>query len=368
MTDEEKKRKFMDSVGEGRDKYETLRMVERIVQQMDDSALCHPDDVHSAPDSNVRDDVDTQSQPSLITIKTAVDWCAEASSRPDPRPLWRSMWYEGEVCCLFADSNLGKSIYAVQIAQEVALTERVIYFDFELSDKQFQLRYTDENRSIHRFPDNFLRAEINPESFFEDVGNLEDSIIREIENAAVKYQTTKIIIDNLSFLCNASDKSDMAGRLMLRLLDLKRRLGLSVLVLAHTPKRALSSPITQNDLAGSKKLFNFFDSVFAIGRSAKDPDLRYIKQLKVRAGAFEYGADNVIICEITKNQAWLHFSQLGFATEREHLREEKDGDDGQILCQVQTLKDEGLTIREIATRLKLSQSKVFRVIKKNKEK
>lgn len=39
---------------------------------------------------------------------------------------------------------MGKSIYAVQIAKAISSAgRRVIYFDFELSDKQFQLRYTD---------------------------------------------------------------------------------------------------------------------------------------------------------------------------------------------------------------------------------
>lgn len=52
-------------------------------------------------------------QRGIITLKTAEQWSAEAQQRPDPNALWLSLWYEGEVCCLFADSNLGKSIYAV---------------------------------------------------------------------------------------------------------------------------------------------------------------------------------------------------------------------------------------------------------------
>ena len=79
----------------------------------------------------------------MLSIRSANQTLMEAKQRPDPKPLWLSLWYEGEVCCLFADSNLGKSIYAVQIADSIAQTQRVLYFDFELSDKQFQLRYTD---------------------------------------------------------------------------------------------------------------------------------------------------------------------------------------------------------------------------------
>ena len=48
----------------------------------------------------------------MFIIKTANQTIQEAALRPNPEALWLSLWYEGEVCCLFADSNLGKSIYA----------------------------------------------------------------------------------------------------------------------------------------------------------------------------------------------------------------------------------------------------------------
>lgn len=300
----------------------------------------------------------------MLTVMQATEWSYRALRRPDPRPLWLSMWYEGEVCCLFADSNLGKSIYAVEIARSIARNERVIYFDFELSDKQFQLRYTDDDGNIQVFPPSFLRAEINPDALTISGSELEERIIAEIEQAALRYDASKLIIDNLSFLCNASDKSDMAGRLMIRLIDLKKRLGLSILVLAHTPKRALTSPITQNDLAGSKKLINFFDSAFAIGKSARDNNLRYIKQIKVRAGAFEYDADNVIVAEIVKDGAWLHFQTKGFASERDHLTEQKGSESDDIARQVRVLREEGKTMSEIAADLGLSKAKVGRICKK----
>ena len=90
----------------------------------------------------------------MLTIKTANRTIKEAALRPNPDALWLSLWYEGEVCCLFSDSNLGKSIYAVQIATKIAEAKRVLYFDFELSDKQFQLRYSDEQGNLNVFPDN----------------------------------------------------------------------------------------------------------------------------------------------------------------------------------------------------------------------
>ena len=76
----------------------------------------------------------------VMSIKAANRTIFEASQLPTPRALWDSFWYEGELSCLFADSNVGKSILAMQIDDRIARTDNVLYLDFELSEKQFQLR------------------------------------------------------------------------------------------------------------------------------------------------------------------------------------------------------------------------------------
>lgn len=296
----------------------------------------------------------------MLRIKTANQWAQDAALRPNPRKLWLSLWHEGELCCLFSDSNLGKSIYAVQIASEIAKTDKILYADFELSDKQFQLRYCDENGNLHQFPTNFLRAEIDPDLLMMS-DDWENEIISNIEDAALLNGARVLIVDNLTFLANRADKGDVAGELMMRLMALKKKHGLSLLVLSHTPKRQLNLQITQNDLAGSKKLFNFFDSVFAIGRSAKDENLRYIKQIKARAGGFEYGSDNVMVAEIVKDGSWLHFQVKGCASEKEHLREQSEKEDSQFIENVRDLRSKGCSIRQIADKLGVSKSKVSRV-------
>ena len=174
--------------------------------------------------------------------------------------------------------------------------------------------------------------------------------------------TSIIIIDNLTYLCNSSDKGEDAGLFMMKLMNLKKQYGWSLLIIAHTPKRNLASPITQNDLAGSKKLYNFFDSVFAIGKSAKDSRLRYVKQLKVRAGEFRYDSSNVIVYEIEKTDGFVHFEFKEFSTEKEHLKERTEHDDKKQLQNINDLKAQGKSVREIASLLGLSKSKVWRLI------
>ena len=298
----------------------------------------------------------------MFTVKTANQTVADAALRPVPRDLFMGLWYEGEAACLFADSNLGKSIFAVQIADSLAKEEPVLYVDCELSDKQFQLRYTNEvTGKQHRFPAGLFRAEINPATF--DAGHYEDVILSQIEEMAVKKKCRRLIIDNIGYLCNASDKSADAGNFMMKLVALKKRRGWSLLVIAHTPKRNLSSPITQNDLAGSKRLYNYFDSVFAIGQSARDANIRYVKQLKARSTEILYGSANVLVYEIVKADDFLQFSFIDFGKEYEHLREFAPDDMELRRQQIQAMKGEGKSVREAAKELGLSKSMVGRIYK-----
>lgn len=299
----------------------------------------------------------------MLTLRTANRTLQEAALRPDPVDLYHELWYEGEVCCLFADSNLGKSIYAVQMADDISHFRNVLYVDCELSDKQFQLRYTDsETGRLYQFQDTLTRAEINPAKM--NLKNFEDEIIKDIEDAAIVTDSKVIIIDNLTYLCNNCEKGDVAGLFMISLMNLKKKYGWSLLIIAHTPKRSLTSPITQNDLAGSKKLYNFFDSVFAIGKSAKDERLRYVKQVKVRAGAYRYDSDNVILYEIVHDSENVHFEFKGFANEKDHLKEADTKEKNTLEENVMELIQTGKSYRDIASALGISKSLVGNIVKK----
>lgn len=298
----------------------------------------------------------------MLRLRTANKAIRDAALRPDPEDLYNGLWFEGEVCCLFADSNVGKSIYAVQMADEIARTRNVLYVDCELSDKQFQLRYTDRETGIlHSFPESLIRAEINPAKM--DMKNFEEQIINDIEVAAQQTASKVVMIDNLTYLCNSSEKGDQAGIFMMKLMNLKMKYGWSLLIIAHTPKRNMTNPITQNDLAGSKKLYNFFDSVFAIGKSARDEKLRYVKQVKVRAGEYQYGGDNVIVYEIEHEGDNVRFCFKGFAKESDHLKEKTEDEKKSQVEQALELKAQGKTLREIAALLGISKSSVDRMLK-----
>lgn len=303
---------------------------------------------------------------SIFLSKTANEWLKEASATPDPVRLWGEFWNEGELCCLFADSNAGKSILAVQMACHIARGRKVLYFDFEMSRKQFQRRYSDEQGVPYAFPDNFIRLEMNP-NYYSDEEDVENTILEHIRREIIAQGAPVAIIDNLGFICTQSEKGDAAGRLMRRLKEIQSETSVSMLVIGHTPKRDMTAPLTQNELAGSKRLFNFFDSVFAIGQSARDPGLRYLKQLKVRASEFTYTGEHVLTCEIVKADSFIRFERRKTEPESSHLQRPTAERAEEMEQRVMALHQQGKSMRQIADELSLSVSKVFRTLKRQQQ-
>lgn len=315
----------------------------------------------------------------LFMVKSATRWLDQASRRPIPKELFGVFWYEGELCILFSDTNLGKSILAVQIANSVSKGERipgfelqaakqiVLYFDFELSDKQFEARYSENFENHYDFDENFLRAEIDPEeSLYKEHGfeNFEDYLNHSIEQVIIESQARVLIIDNITYLKDETEKARFALPLMKHLQALKKKYGLSILCLAHTPKRDLSKPLTRNDLQGSKMLINFCDSSFAIGESSNDKSARYLKQIKARHTEIVYDSENICTCHITKPYNFLMFEFLGFGTEREHLKQHTEEDKQALIEQVKELSKQGFSQRNISAQLSISLGAVNKYLKK----
>jgi hypothetical protein len=315
----------------------------------------------------------------LFKALTGNEWLSRASKREIPKTLFGKFWYENELCILFADTNLGKSILAVQIGDSIskgieipkiglgAKKQKILYFDFELSDKQFENRYSINYELHYSFDDNFIRIEINPDAEIPEKGDFEGFLIDSLEKAIIETNAKVLIIDNITYLGTETEKAKDALPLMKKLKALKSKYSLSLLVLAHTPKRDLSKPITRNDLQGSKMLINFCDSSFAIGEDSNDNRLRYLKQIKARNTEIIYHTENVIICEIEKKHNFVEFVILGYSQERRHLKTLTDKDKEKRFERIKELHMQGWTQRKIAKELHISPAAVNKYIKKIKE-
>lgn len=315
---------------------------------------------------------------SCFKIKGLSEWIEEAKLRPIPKMLFSEFWYQNELCILFSDTNLGKSALSFQIANSISKGEKIpgfqleippqkiLYFDFELSDKQLEKRFSNDYQDHYQFNYNFKRAEINPE---QDIPNgfksFEDFLCYSIEKSIIDFDIKILFIDNITYLKHDNEKAKEALDLMKQLNHLKRKYNLSILILSHTPKRDASKPLTKNDLSGSKMLMNFCDSCFAIGESFQGNGLRYLKQIKQRNTEQIYDTYNVVVCKIENPNNFLQFSFIGFESELDHLKQLSSKTSSDRNANVLELKSQGLSNTKIAEILGCSEGTIRYIIKNN---
>lgn len=309
-------------------------------------------------------------------LRTAAERLEDAKHLPPITPLLGEIWQQGELHVLFADTGLGKSIFAVGLADALSKGKNflglengtapqiVLYYDFELSDRQFRKRYSDDSGNSYLFAENFYTENIDFKEFFTEgtPKNFVDDLFKRIRLDLTTTGAQILIIDNITFLSLQSPTdTDIALGVMRNLDALKREFNLSIFVLAHTPKRNSSLPLSLNDLAGSKMISNFSDSVSAINRSCQDSSYRYLKQVKAsRSAELIYDADNVLICQIVKQDCLLTFKAIDTDSEYQHLPKETGSgtDHTETAKKAAQLLENGKTYDEVARELQISKGTI----------
>lgn len=303
----------------------------------------------------------------FFNIYSATERLNTGKSLPPPVNLFDHLFIESEICILFATTNVGKSILAVQIGQAIASgrnvgsffvscePQPVLYYDFELSDRQFYKRYEgfEFSPNLHFALPKYLSDEVTTFSQFES------ERLNEIQAAAKDGGFKVVIIDNLTWINGDSEKGNVSAKFMQKIHAFARKNDISVLVIAHTPKRNNIQPLGLNDLFGSSMLSNFVDSMFAIGESTTGHEIRYIKQIKVRLAEKIYHNGNVQACKIGKDETgFLGFTKLENDSENIHLKrigQEKRNENKE---KAKEYKGKGLSLREIADKLGVSHTTV----------
>jgi len=316
-----------------------------------------------------------------FTIKSANECVRDANKRPRARKVYGELVMEGELTIIFGSTGTGKSTFAVQVGDRAAsgISDehfsvetgplRVLYVDFELSDRQFAARYSIKgddgfNCDSYVWSENFFRAEIDSKNY--DPSNYESLstyMAEQIQVAVEMYKAQLLIVDNITWLKEGTETAKDALPLMKSLKRLKDAHELTVIALAHTPKRDAARALSINDLQGSMMLGNFADAVTAIGQSAKDKSVRYIKQIKVRTEEKQFDADNVAVFQNIKPDSFLKFDFLRFGYEREHLNTLTDAGRDEVTQQAKVYAQKGFSQRKIAAELGISLGAVNKYLR-----
>ena len=330
------------------------------------------------------------SRPNLFDVRPANEWLRIGTRRGLTKRLFGDLWCENDLSIMFADTGVGKSLFAVQIADAIVRgrglepfdvttrPQRVLLLDFEMNHRQFHDRYSAGRPGRVRRPHEFARGILRAEIAWDDgipagYRTYNEFVLASIEQCVIDNGVRVLIVDNISWLVSGGFASQSAAALMKGLKLLKAEFGISILVIAHAVKRLDTLPITIADLAGSKVLANFADNVFALGRCCYSPDLRYLKQLKMRNSPLRHDVSNVVLYRLVTDSTYPHFEFVGYDHEASQIRQSYDtllerGRFRQFNAEhraehVRRLHAGGLSIRRIAARLNISRSSVTRLIK-----
>jgi KaiC/GvpD/RAD55 family RecA-like ATPase len=239
----------------------------------------------------------------LPFVSANADECAADEDHTEREQLFGPLWRSGEVAVLFGESGVGKSLLAVQVAESSAHSlgpaKRVVLFDFERTGKRFNERYTD-NGVRHAFPDNLEILTVGdfaiPERF---AGNINKYFQMSIQEAALEREASAIVIDNIDYMLPAAAGNAACIRIMKTLRLWANQSDCAILVVAHArARRKGERELTAAYIAGSPRIGDHADSVFAIARSSMGTKHRYIKHLKSNSGGLALPDGIVMACTL----------------------------------------------------------------------
>jgi len=268
----------------------------------------------------------------IFVQKCGNEWL-ETPTEP-MRSVCGDLIQQGELVYFFVPTGSGKSLQAMQLADAAARGEAVhglrcdtgplktLYFDFELGDPMLHKRYTDPStHEKYRFSEDFARIRTELKEYAKHDNPDIMAAMTEVIGSQQLDKKLFVVIDNITAIVESGimETAKDAAPVIRALRRLRDAFDLTMLVIAHTPKRDDGRPITLNDMTGSSNLSNFADAVFAIGRSSKDPKLRYLKTCKARNVEETYHAKNVIVMEKRRIGPLLGFEFIEFGDESDHL-------------------------------------------------
>lgn len=295
----------------------------------------------------------------ILNIQSKDELFKNVNDTKPARSFFGEFLYEGELSILFGDSNAGKTILANNIAFFVSGGEKwfdwespnvpSLYIDMEMTMQQFAERYRNGASYI---PDTYNRATVDA------LNNTPEKVLAAIKLNIVARQNEQnapkfIVIDNITNGFGSIYSATRMKGFISELKNLKERFGLTIMLIAHCPKRPQGKPITQDNIGGSKMLLNFVDSAFAISNSMLWESARYIKQIKVRHGKRK---DKVLQLQIDANP-YLRMVPVSWDDESFHFNEYEPTRHLSLSpsreAEIVKLFSEGLDVNEISRRTKI---------------
>lgn len=228
---------------------------------------------------------------------------AERIERYERQQLLGGLWSEGEIAVLAGRSGIGKSIFAVQLANALAGGEAfgpyppaeprsVLYVDLDTSPELFARRYSrnvDGRLVGYEFAEGFMRSVFEWDSPLPPgYDSMEHLIYDSIFDTLAEYECGTVIIDSLPQIAAHAAGRNVTDFIM-RLKTLRDLSKVSILLVAETTPAGRTPDAVSHDLAGPGIVRSVADSIFTLSPRRRSPHVRYLKHVKSSASTAASG-------------------------------------------------------------------------------
>ena len=230
----------------------------------------------------------------------------------------------GTISFIAGGPGAGKSMLGIQLANELAQGNgifglpneygkplKVLYLDLENSLAEFQDRYKDDRGNKFDFSPLLFIGRTD----YDEYADM--PFVSKIKAEYRKSPSDVIIIDNLSAIGDTDlEKTTVAKTFMNKINALRNKLGnVTIIILAHTPKRYALEKASLNQIAGSAMFANYAGNITMIVPLSNG--LCYLVTLKGRSVKEEhkFSSDRVMLLEKSKEKSFLGFNFIGYANE-----------------------------------------------------
>lgn len=210
-------------------------------------------------------------------ILDSAAWLELAAKAADRPKIYSDCWHEGEFACVLGANAADAARKALHVAETVAETRSVLFFDLQGSLRNFS--------AAARAPRKLLRvnidlADLDP----KDIDGFLSKIVQTISASGARV----CVLDSLFHLCEWRGKSGGARFFILKLREMSRRLGISLLLGATARKRIKknTSPTAEHLPKGTAP---FIDAIIAeeSNESAENKDAYMVEnRAQSPCGAF----------------------------------------------------------------------------------
>lgn len=265
---------------------------------------------------------------SVLSIRSFNDCVKDGSNQPILEYIVEKLIEPG-IGLLLGKSNVGKSICAVQIGNNISsgtkvfellstTKNRVMIIDCEMTDRQIANRYQYSDGEFYQFSNDFYRSKLNVNILEK---NFLQKLIDSIKESIFSYEIKFLIIDNLMSIIYDLNKPSLVLDFFVNIKRLQEDTFISILLIGHPRKGIeLSEKMDLEDVYGSSYIGNFLDYAIGLRKSKLNSSEILLKLLKTRMDVNNFNEDNIIVLSLGNKMGVPVFEFNRYDTEVNHLK------------------------------------------------